>query len=244
MTAYSSAPARIRFRGSPPGADGYIPRRYQDVAGAELSARLDIPGAREPMALRVVPRAAGDAATRLHLRLSMSTPVGTYLGTLKMGGEEHPIEVRVDGHSDLGFSPSHLTLMASPGDEEIVDLTVVNRGNLPVSLELMDGDAIPNALQALHERPRADAKGAKGRDPVARVAERIAPHLATLPVEILGGAGVLRAGELRELRVKVSYPKKLAPGRSYIAVWPLANQQFYIVAVHVRPAASTDEQVS
>lgn len=249
MTASPPAPERIRFRGSPPGADGYIPRRYQDVLGTELSARLDIPGASEPTALRVVPRAAGDAATRLHLRLSMSTPVGTYKGTLRIGTEEHPIEVRVDGHSDLGFSPSHLTLMATPGGEETVELTAVNRGNLPVaipdelSLELMDGDAIPAALKALHERPRGEEKGAKGRDPVARMAERIAQHLATLPVEIQEGAGELRAGEMRELRVKVSYPKDLAPGRSYIAVWPLANQQFYIVAVHVRPP-STDKQGS
>lgn len=243
MTVYPDGPERIRFRGSPPGADGYLPRRYQEVLGAELSARLDIPGASEPTAVRVVPRAAGDAATRLHLRLSMSTPVGTYQGTLRIGAEEHPIEVRVDGHSDLGFSPSHLTLMATPGGEETVDLTVVNRGNLAVaipdelSLELMDGDAIPQALKALHERP-------KPRDPLSRMADRIAQHIVTLPVTIVEGSGVLQAGEMRELRVHVSYAKSLEAGRSYVAVWPLANQQFYIVAVHVRPRASTDEQVS
>jgi hypothetical protein len=247
MTAYPSGPERIRFRGSPPGADAYIPRRYQDVLATEMSARLQMPGARELTAFRVVPRAAGDAVTRLHLRLSMSTPVGTYQGTLRIGAEEHPIEVRVDGHSDLGFSPSHLTLMATPGDEETVELTVVNRGNLPVdlpdevSLELMDGHAIPQALRALHERPRE--KGAQGRDPVARAADRIAQHVETLPVEIAAGSGPLPAGEMRELRLNVRYPKDLTPGRSYIAVWPLANQQFYIVAVHVRPPASTDEQV-
>lgn len=239
MTAYTPSTARILFRGSPPGADAHIPRRYEALRGTELWARLDFPGQKEPAAMRVIPRAAGDDATRLHLRLSMSTPVGTYQGTLKIGPEEHPIEVRVDGHSDLGFSPSHLTLMATPGGTDTINLQVVNRGNLPVaipkemSLELMDGEAIPRALNALHEGTRAEQKAPRGRDPVARVADRIAEHLATLPAEVEQGAGVLDPGELRDLRVSVQYPKSLATGRSYIAIWPLANQQFYIVTVHV-----------
>ena len=251
MSASTSSAGPILFRGSPPGADAQIPGRYEQLRGTELWARLDMPDQKEPTAIRVVPRPAGDAATRLHLRLPMSMPVGTYRGTLRIGSDERRVELQVDGHSDLRFSPSHLTLTAKPGASEDVDLTVVNRGNLPVAppetvpLELMDGGAIPRALHALHDGTRGEDKGVKGRDRLSRAADEIGRSMQTLRIEIQEGAGVINPGELRELRLHVSYPKALAPGQTYVAAWPMANQQIYIVAVHVpQRAAPQDGEVA
>jgi hypothetical protein len=230
MTAAGEA---IRFRGAPAKVEAFLPVRHDfSIEGATLEAYID---AGEPILLYrpfVQSVKAGDAITRLVLRLPETTPPGTYYGTLGIGDQTLPIEAVVDARPRLVLMPGSLSMMVSAGHEEVVELIASNQGNTLFDIpregivNLFESEALPEAIHsALSSKER-------GQERVNRFVDSVARHTLTAHVEVRTGGGAIAPGEIRRLTVQLRLPGNLQAGHSYRGAWEFPNAR-YVVQVHV-----------
>ncbi|MBI2369582.1 MAG: hypothetical protein HYV08_04975 [Deltaproteobacteria bacterium] len=197
-----------------------------------------------PLTARVAP-ARAEGVSWLRLSLPRGTPPGSYTGTVQIEGREQPIIVDVERDIDLRLFPDALSLAAPPGAVVHVDLSVVNAGNVVCEIRrayafgvsVMGGveEAVGQALRA---------QLAQGERRIDRFAEELAnAHGGLVRVSVREGAGPLRPGESRELRVALHLPDRLQAGHTYTGTWPLHDLNCYVRvdATHGRPSGKPEE---
>jgi hypothetical protein len=211
------------------------------IANAVLEARIN---AIEPIVLirpfvHVIQ--AGDKMTGVVLRLPEILPPGNYFGSLKIGEETHPIEVIVEPRQQLTLIPGSLSVTASPGHDEVIDVVVTNRGNIPAVIpqegvvNLLDSDALSSAVHL------AVSHHEGGQERINRFADTMAENIVAAQVSLRSGGGTIGPGESRRLTAQVRFPKSLQAGHSYRGAWELPHAR-YVVQVYV-PAAAAPREV-
>jgi hypothetical protein len=221
----------IRFHGTPRRAEGLAPLTHEQARTATLSLDLKLPPALKqtaPVTLQTVP--VGSSATRLRLSLPESTPPGTYAGTLQVDSERYPIVVEVKPHPYLVISPRQLVLEVAPGAEAIVDLMLVNTGNVVCQITkahlfgLFDVQGVERAIgMAL------GTSSEKGQGRLTSLMDEAADnHGGLVRVAVREGAGPIEPGALRNLRATLRFSDHLKPGRTYWGTWPLLNLKYYV----------------
>jgi len=221
----------IRFRGTPRLVEGLASLTQQQALTASLSLDLKLPRAAQPAApLMLQTSPVSSSATRLRFSLPESTPPGTYEGMAQIGGESYPIIVEVEPHPDLVITPRQLSLQAAPGTEAIVDLTLVNSGNIPHEIpkadafSLFDVEGTERSIGIMLGDP---AEKALGR--LTRLIDEVADnHGGQVQVNVREGHGMLESGELRNLRVILHFSDLLKPGHTYWGTWPLLNLTYFV----------------
>jgi hypothetical protein len=226
-----ASPAPLRFRGTPRTLEALAPLAVDMPADTTLV--LEAAGGRAaapiaPVALQA--EAAGAGATWLRFDLPQSTPPGTYKGGVKIGQDRYPVTIEVQPLPDLDVTPSQLNLTVAPGASETVELTLVNNGNVPVTIErayafnLLEPDAIEAAVHGALREP-----GRSGDERLHRFAEQLAErHGGLVRVAVEAGAGTLDPGEFREIRAVLRFGKELRQGAIYTTTWAIANLNLWI----------------
>jgi hypothetical protein len=207
------------------------------------TARVDLKGVTGRVAIRPVNRAASGLSL-VKLRLPRDTPPGTYEGTVEVGGVEVPIVAQVEPRARLRFMPASLMIKAAPGAMIDADLTLVNSGNVAVTLEpkytfcIYDGTGIERAFfVALTDEQ------AKGGQRLDKLMDELADsHGGLVRLIVERGAGEVAPGEARDLHVALRFSDHLRPDRIYGGGWTVATTNFYvqIEVIAKQPASKRD----
>jgi hypothetical protein len=221
----------LRFRGSPNAIEAFVPTPPHDAGWRALSADLEIAWGESrnpPIELHPIP--GGTTATRLRLVLPKSTPPGTYKGTLRLGQSRYPMLAEVEPYPHLQLSPSRLSFEAGPGSELEAELNLANGGNVACqvgkgyALGLFDQDGLNRATAAAFMDETA-----QGSDRTSRLMDEFAAgYGGIVRMRVEEGAGHVTPGELRNLRLKLRFPDRLKPGRSYFGTWKFHNLAFQV----------------
>jgi hypothetical protein len=224
----------LHFRGVPRALDSLVGVAYNEVGSAPRIS-IDDPGA-SPFLRGAVAFEAGGKASRLHLSLSEATPPGTYKGSAEMGGKSIPIEIHVEPYIHLALSPRQLVLTGYAGQQQYVELTLANSGNVPCVI----GKAHAFGLYDVHGAERGIGAAfrhteASGEKRVERMMDELAEgHGGLVRVQVEEGHGPIAPGEVRSLRLNLHFPAELKAGHTYTGTLALENLRYY---VKVRTAA-------
>lgn len=236
MASTSKSSSLLRFRGAPDDIEGLAPLSFQQTVSAGVAFELALPkSATQQTSINWQAEQAGATATWLKFTLPDNTPPGSYEGVVRLGAEQFPIVVEIDPLPSILLSPRHLSLQTASGAEALIDLTIVNTGNVAVDLPrahvfgLFDVKGLDRAVgTALQESAeRSSLGGGLGR--LNRLTEEVADsHGGTARVRVQEGAGSLAPGEMRNLRAQLKFSNRLKPGRRYYGIWSLFNLEYRI----------------
>jgi hypothetical protein len=233
------APAPIRFRGTPAALAAVVADEVDRKAPMVLGVVLR-KGDREPVEVMV----QTDFDPRiLRVSLPAELPPGRYEAVLQANGSRRPARLEVDAAPRLRVIPEQLRLDAHPGDLVGVDLTVLNQGNVPVTIRrvqavgiFMEG-GIERALRSAYVQ-----KLGKGQRRMDAIADSLAAaHGGLLRIKLERGAGEIAPGEIRELNLIVHVPTGLEAGALYGGTWEVPGL-VYPVNVQVAGEAPMQEE--
>lgn len=209
----------IRFRGVPASVTGVIPEGVDSSADV-LLAILGVRGEKVPAEYAVEidldPRV-------LHVTLPAELAPGSYDGTLSVSGATRPVAVEVDAEIQLRVFPEQLRIMARAGETVPQRLSILNAGNVPVTLRRVQafGVMMAGGIERALRRAYVDRTPTDQRR-IDILADSLAEaHGGLVKMRLTSGAGALAPGELRDLQIEVSLPKELALGSEYTGNWEI-----------------------
>ena len=241
----------LRFHGTPQLVQGLAPFRYADVLGG-AAVQVTLPGKESgaPLVTNIQTEAAGESFMFVRFDLPATTPAGTYKGEVSLDETRYPIEVEVEGRSQLHFSPRRLSLIAAPGSSIVVEMTVANGGNADADIPPVGAFGlfdVHGAERSIADAFRATGKelsetGDTGQQRLNILVDRLSQeHGGLARLQIQEGAGPLRPGEIRNIKLLIRMPESIKPGQVYSATWPIDRLR---VAVRVVvPAANNGKEV-
>jgi len=223
--------APLRFRGTPNALEAFVPTPPHDAGWRTLGADLEIEwGEHRKPPIEFHPIPGGTTVTRLRLVLPKSIPPGAYKGTLRLGDSRYPMLAEVEPYPHLRLCPDYLSFEAGPSSELAAELTLANGGNVACEVGkayafgLFDQDGLNRGTAAAFMDETA-----KGRDRTDRLMDEFAAGFGGIVrMKVEEGVGPIPPGELRNLRLKLRFPDRLKPGRSYFGSWKFHNLAFQI----------------
>jgi hypothetical protein len=243
--------APLRFHGTPQLVEGLAPFRYAEVlGGGTVQVNLPAKESKAPLATNIQTEAAGESFMFVRFDLPPTTQPGTYSGEVSLGEARYPIEVEVEGRPQLHLSPRRLSLNAAPASSVTVEMTAANGGNADADIPSVGAFGLFDVQGA--ERSIADAfratdkelseSGDTGQQRLNRLVDRLSQeHGGLIRLQIQEGAGALRPGEIRNLKLLIRMPESIKPGHTYSATWPIDRLR---VAVRlVVPATNNGKEV-
>lgn len=230
--------APIRFHGSPRLVEGLTSLTLQQAHTASVSLDLNLPPMDkrvEPSSLQTVP--IGSSGTRLRFSLPESTPPGTYEGSIQLGRESYSIMVELEPFPYLVMAPRQLSLQVPPGSEAIVDLTVLNSGNVPCQIARAYAFGLFDIEGAERSVGAALAGSVRtGTERLDRLLEEAADnHAGLVRVALRKESGTIEPGESRNLRASLRFSDRLKPGHTYSGTWPLENLRYSVQVSTINP---------
>lgn len=214
---------QLRFRGAPNHLSAVL--RLSEAETEMLSeaqpAMVHLAGAEaQPLILRPV-RNAEPGVSLLKLRLPLTTPPGSYEGTVEAGGKQLPVRVEVEPLPRLRIFPRSLALKAAAKAQLKSEFDVVNVGNVAIDIAseysfcVFDGAGIEHAFYAA-----LATNAIKGERRLAHLMDKLAEyHGGLVRVVVEEGIGEIAAGETRNLRFTLIMPERLSPGHTYSGTW-------------------------
>jgi len=231
MKQDSSVPLQLRGE---PGRLSTILRLPSAAAAATkapsdlTSCNVDLPGVTVRKAKIRELRSAEGGLSLLKIRLPRSTAPGVYKGTVEVAGKAFPIEVNVESSASLRLFPDGLSTKAAPGAAINLNLTVLNEGNSPVTLDqeytfcVFERGGIDRALFLALASDQL-----KGGQRLERLLDELASaHGGLVRVEIASAERAIPSGEARELQIVLRLSERLRPGRTYAGAWKLEDTSF------------------
>jgi len=169
----------------------------------------------------------GDAGV-VRIRLPGTTPPGRHETEVNVGDKTYPAVLEVDENLDLDIIPDLLRLSGAAGDVIIRELTILNKGNVPVEVPraagfgLFEQDGLERAIgEAFKEKTGEGILGA--------IAEGTREaHGGLVRMHIDEGAGTLAPGESRDVRVAFHLPDGIRSTRVYTGTWKLYDINYYV----------------
>jgi hypothetical protein len=173
----------------------------------------------------------------LRLRVSQSTPPGTYLSRFVLEKSEVPVVVDVEPCQQLRFVPASLSLTAAPGGTVESELTVINMGNAAFNLGIeytfcvFDTSGIDNAFfAALTDQDMS------GQQRLERFLDELAiSHGGLVRLTIKHGGIVIAPGEPKKIQVALRCSRRLRPGHTYCGSWSLLNFKYSVELQVIQP---------
>jgi hypothetical protein len=202
----------VVFRGPPDRLASLLP-----AMGAPEGAEATLKGA-EVRTLAVRPT-EGDAH-KATLKISKTTPPGTYKGTAVIEGKEVPIVAEVEGRARLDAHPRRVAVEAKPGTRHTVELTLLNTGNVPCDVSgtstfcLFDGRGIEHAVWAALEK-----EPPKGKGRMDVFLDDLAGSHGGLVAAKVEKATKIAPGESGSVTLTLRLPERLQAGGAYSGAW-------------------------
>lgn len=173
-----------------------------------------------PLAIRRIATTA-PGLSLLSFRLPKSTRPGSYTASVEVGGEQMTAVIDVEARPRLRFIPPKVTFSQAPGTRGRAELTVVNLGNVDVTIEaestfcVFDNRGVDRAFyHALTE------KELDGKQRIDRVMDELAEaHGGLVRAVVERGAGVLAPEEAREITVLFEFSRRMRAGQTYRGGW-------------------------
>src|ERR1017187_2717608 len=217
----ASEQSPLRFKGAPTRLTATLP----SPEGAAKSGRVVLPG-KEPLLLTIrrVPSTRPSLAV-LSVRLPKSTRPGSYAGSAEVGGTRIPVVIDVEARPRLRFLPPKVSFRGSPGARLRTKVTVLNLGNVDVTIEpestfcIFDNRGVDRAVyQALTE------KVADGKHRIDRLLDELAEsHGGMVRALVVEGAGELPPEAARELTVEFQFSRRMRGGGTYRGGWLISE---------------------
>lgn len=214
-----AAATPLTFRGPPNHLTTLV--AIPEAAEGPVAAEAQLEGVDvESLAVRPLTR-EGLAMGRVRIRLPRSTPPGAYPGSVTIAGQEVPFVAEVEPRQNVDVVPSHLSLELEPGAEATADVTLLNRGNVPLDLPaasqfcIFDGGGVDHAFWvALASDPP------EGKERIDVLLDDLAQsHGGLVEVRALAAKGTIAAGEAGEAQITLRFSDRLQPGRTYAGAW-------------------------
>ncbi len=214
-------PGPLRFSGTPNRLLATLERPEFPPARA---CRVIFPDtASLPLSVRKL-RSAGTRISTLSFRLPRSTPPGLYKGNIELGEERIPVVIDVESRTSLRFLRSRIVCREKPGARITAELTLLNRGNVEVTVPREDtfcvfaNDGIARAMY----RGLVEEEG-DGKQRLDRIMDELAKaHGGLVRVTVIEGSGPLAPEEVRELTVELHFSHRLVAGHTYRGTWPVS----------------------
>ena len=240
---------RLRLRGPPDGLVGIVTLargREPDFSAAALSvpaigkagyhrrlteAKLvssSVPAAPGgDTSLRFATEIPPETSAKVAARFAVprTTRPGVYKAVFDIGGEPREAELEVLAEERLEIGPSGLALSAAPGQVVGTELLFTNRGNVPLTLDVLGGlileDLEPlclNVQRALSQVRNKDGQEDAHRLFLDALVKNVADRRADMGrARVAGGPATLEPGNSALLGVELHLPANLTPGRGYRA---------------------------
>jgi hypothetical protein len=227
----------LRFKGAPTRvlATLELPEAFPPAH----DCRVTLPGTGS-LSLAVRPlRSTPPIVSTLSFRLPMSTPPGSYKGSMELGDKRMPIVVDVESRSSLRFIRPKVTHKGAPGARMITELTLLNRGNVNVTIPdkatfcVFDDDGVTRALY--HGLVEEDSVG---KQRIERIMDELGKaHGGLVRLTVIKGSGRLAPEEVRELEVELHFSRRLAGGHTYRGTWSVSGASLEVeIEVTKNPA--------
>jgi hypothetical protein len=217
---------QLHFRGSPP-----LMSLMEEVSEPLLkrgSYQLDVGGNQAVLSVRPMV-SPPQKYSLLRLRISKSTPPGTYLGGVALEDHEVPVVIDVEPREDLRFIPRSLSIAATPGRTVEAEVTIVNTGNVGLDLRneytfcVFDTSGIDQAFFAA-----LTDQNMNGGQRLERFMEELSVSHGGLVRLRLKAGTMIPPGEAKKIQMALECPHRLRPGHTYSGVWSLWNFQYSI----------------
>jgi len=162
----------------------------------------------------------------LRLRISKSTPPGTYFGGFDLEKHEVPVVVDVEPRENLRFIPTSLSIAATPGRTVEAEVTIVNTGNVDLHLRsehtfcVFDTSGIDQAFFAA----LTDQNMSGGQRLERFMDELSVSHGGLVRLRLKGGT-TIPPGEAKKIQMALDCSHRLRPGHTYSGAWWLWNFQ-------------------
>jgi hypothetical protein len=229
MSAASGWRPPVRFRGTPIALSAVTPGGPD--AASSLSLTLDLPGTPEHRTHAVHSR-VGDSSI-LKLNLPRNTPPGKYTGIVMVGDVEQEVIVDVEPEVFLRLFPERLVFTARASERVQIEMSLANMGNTAVEVRgayafgLFDVGGVERAIAKTVTAQLTGESGVRGR--ADYFADAIADeHGGMVRVKVDEGAGQIAPDEVREMKITLTVPDRVRPGRTYWGTWPLYNLRHYV----------------
>jgi hypothetical protein len=192
------------------------------------SYQLDVGGNRAVLSVRPMV-SAPQKYSLLKLRISKSTPPGTYLGGVALEDREVPVVIDVEPREDLRFIPTSLSIAVTPGRTVEAEITIVNTGNVGLDLRnehtfcVFDTSGIDQAFfVALTDQ------NMNGGQRLERLMDELSVSHGGLVRLRLKGGTMIPPGEAKKIQMALECSHRLRPGHTYSGAWSLRNFQYSI----------------
>jgi hypothetical protein len=213
------------IRGSPRRLSGVVPVGIAMGLQGELRL-LDKSGRPTGDPVPAALRPSGvEGLARVKFKLRKTLPPGRYKGRLVVHGDPHDVEFEVEPLPLLRAEPPMLKLDAAPGASATAIITLINQGNVAVDVPqrgvvgVFEDDGVENALARAYRTESED-----GLQILKSFVEGLrASYGNVLNLQVVEGAGALKPGEARTLRIALAVPERLKGRRTYSGFWTLAN---------------------
>jgi hypothetical protein len=228
----------LRFRGAPTRLLATL--EFPDVFPPAHVCRVTLPDTGSlPLAVRQL-RSTPPVISVLSFRLPKSTPPGSYKGNMDLGDKRMPIVVDVESRSSLRFIRPSLKHIGMPGARISTELTLVNRGNVDVTVPDEDTFCVfdeGGVARALYWGLVEDNSG--GRQRIDRIMDELAKaHGGLVRVTVTEGSGRVVPEEVRELEAELHFSRRLVSGHTYRGTWSVSGASLEVeIEVVKNPAA-------
>lgn len=211
----------IRFRGPPADLTAALVEPVEGVTDLPVTVEFEKKGAEELEAIAVT-EAEGHV---LRLALPERTAPGSYTGAVALNGEEQAVRLEVEPAPDVRVVPESLRIAAEPGSRTSVDVSILNLGNVPVSVR--GTQAVGLFLEGGVERALHRAYVDKMKEDARRVdvfAEALSDsHGGLVRMSLEGGGVDIAPGGCRRVTMAVKIPSGIEVGRVYTGSWTLED---------------------
>lgn len=197
----------------------------------------------DPVAVGLNVAGDGVAHAQLRLRLDPATPPGRYEGKVRFGELTRTIAIEVLAEPKLAIRPQPLVVDAAAGLEQQVQVSLENRGNVALTIDLAGdypvGEEVPIA-------PGQPTGGGSTEDRLAALFDRIIGRNATPPLTPFGTAKLsqpggplsLAPGGTSVVAVALTLPEALSPTARYHLFAPLYAADLHILIVTAAKSAA------
>ncbi len=218
----------VRFKGSPARVVATL--ELTEALASSRACRVTLPEAGTfPLAVRPL-RSQPPMISALSFRLPKSTPPGCYQGSIDLGEQRIPIVVDVESRSSIRFIHPKFTYKGLSGARVRTQLSVLNRGNVSVTLPGKDTFCVfedGGVARALYRGLAAENLGGRRIDHI--LDELADAHGGLVRITINKGAGRLAPEEVRELEIDLHFPRKVMSGKTYRGTWSISGADLEVV---------------
>lgn len=180
--------------------------------------------------------ARGVAPGRLRVRLDPMTPPGSYEGRVTIAGIIRPLRINIVETIALALSPAPLMLDVTAGQTQRAAISVENRGNVALTIDLAGeyplGEELP-LLAGVPTKPET-ANGIEKLLAILQPQTRRAPPLreiGKIGIAMPQGAARIEPGEAATITLDLTLSTTLAPTSRYRAFIPLYGEDLAIVVI-------------